>query len=501
MIGVSIWFLVLMVLLGGIVAYLGDTIGRTIGKKRLKVWRLRPKHTAALGTFLAGMTGTALTIAALAFFAEPVRVWIFEGEQARIKLISTEKRLKETQSDVQDLQGRADNLQANLEGMGVELDKTGTELKSERQNLTDARSENRRLSSESRKVIAQLATFKVNVNNLRKDITKFQTQRVGLENEISLLKRNGDRVKGDNASIQTENLKLIAAQSDLEKTLKKLNEDYATLNQTYATAQTNFDTQLNGYRRDLQTAQSDLSEASKKLKAEQGKLEEIQNYTMFLEGKSTPARLNAIIYRRHDELSRVPVRNGLTLVEAKQAVSLLLASARNDAKDHGARQTGEGSYAGILKDQPNNLSPDQQVEILAQKLVGNKNHRVLVTRALGNAFEGEFVPVEIVVYDDPIVYSQGDVVFQVQLDGRKTTADVAEQLMVQLAGELTKKLVKDGMIPAVGKSIPLGEVPNTMVLKIVEEVKEAGIRMRVQFLASSDIRASDQVKLGYRLRV
>lgn len=221
MIGVSIWFLVLMVLLGGIVAYLGDTIGRTIGKKRLKVWRLRPKHTAALGTFLAGMTGTALTIAALAFFAEPVRVWIFEGEQARIKLISTEKRLKETQSDVQDLQGRADNLQANLEGMGVELDKTGTELKSERQNLTDARSENKRLSSESRKVIAQLATFKVNVNNLRKDITKFQTQRVGLENEISLLKRNGDRVKGDNASIQTENLKLIAAQSDLEKTLDR----------------------------------------------------------------------------------------------------------------------------------------------------------------------------------------------------------------------------------------------------------------------------------------
>ena len=61
------WPLALLVLLGGIVAYLGDTIGRTIGKKRLKFWRLRPKHTAALGTFLAGMTGTALTIAALAF--------------------------------------------------------------------------------------------------------------------------------------------------------------------------------------------------------------------------------------------------------------------------------------------------------------------------------------------------------------------------------------------------------------------------------------------------
>ncbi|MBQ7317633.1 MAG: DUF3084 domain-containing protein, partial [Phascolarctobacterium sp.] len=51
-----------MAIVGGLIAYMADNMGSKIGKKRMSVFGLRPKHTSILLTVLSGMMISVLTI-------------------------------------------------------------------------------------------------------------------------------------------------------------------------------------------------------------------------------------------------------------------------------------------------------------------------------------------------------------------------------------------------------------------------------------------------------
>src|SRR3954453_4245538 len=74
--------LVMTVIMGGIIAYYGDLIGRKYGKKRLSWFGLRPKYTAILITSISGGLISSLTMAAMFLLVPPVRNIILQGEQA-----------------------------------------------------------------------------------------------------------------------------------------------------------------------------------------------------------------------------------------------------------------------------------------------------------------------------------------------------------------------------------------------------------------------------------
>ena len=55
----------MLLVVGGVIAYVGDRLGTYIGKKRLSAWGLRPRHTAMLYTVLSGGLIAVLTLFAL----------------------------------------------------------------------------------------------------------------------------------------------------------------------------------------------------------------------------------------------------------------------------------------------------------------------------------------------------------------------------------------------------------------------------------------------------
>ena len=58
--GFSMFFL--LAILGGIVAYVGDRIGMKVGRKRLSIFGLRPKHTSIVITVITGILISAVTL-------------------------------------------------------------------------------------------------------------------------------------------------------------------------------------------------------------------------------------------------------------------------------------------------------------------------------------------------------------------------------------------------------------------------------------------------------
>ncbi len=96
-------FLVLA-LTGGGIAYIGDKLGTKIGKKRLTLFGLRPKHTSILVTIITGILIASLSIGVMAVLSENVRVALFglkriqeQTEQLNEELSEKNKRIHESE--------------------------------------------------------------------------------------------------------------------------------------------------------------------------------------------------------------------------------------------------------------------------------------------------------------------------------------------------------------------------------------------------------------------
>lgn len=79
---VLVIYLVVGLLAGGI-AYLGNQLGRHIGRRKMSVLSLRPRHTSVLITTMTGAMIALVTLSAFAFLSEPVKNLLVGVEQLR----------------------------------------------------------------------------------------------------------------------------------------------------------------------------------------------------------------------------------------------------------------------------------------------------------------------------------------------------------------------------------------------------------------------------------
>jgi len=115
----------LMVVVSGLIAYIGDLIGRKMGRKRLTLFGLRPRYTAIVISVAAGMVIALCTLAAAFIVSKPVRDAIF---------IPREKLQK--QND--DLQKQNDDLKKQVAKERDDLRSADQQLTKANQDLTDA---------------------------------------------------------------------------------------------------------------------------------------------------------------------------------------------------------------------------------------------------------------------------------------------------------------------------------------------------------------------------
>ena len=88
------WLLILAVLLlGGVLATIGDRLGSRIGKARLSLFRLRPRSTAVLITVLTGSLISALTLGLMLAVSEQLRIGLFQLDKIESKLSNARKNL------------------------------------------------------------------------------------------------------------------------------------------------------------------------------------------------------------------------------------------------------------------------------------------------------------------------------------------------------------------------------------------------------------------------
>ncbi|MBU2698996.1 protein of unknown function (DUF3084 family) [Sporomusaceae bacterium BoRhaA] len=84
MFGVALIFIIAV--MGGLIAYIGDKLGTKVGKRKLSIFGLRPKHTSILVTIITGILIAGSTLSLLALSSHNVRTALFGMEALKAEL-------------------------------------------------------------------------------------------------------------------------------------------------------------------------------------------------------------------------------------------------------------------------------------------------------------------------------------------------------------------------------------------------------------------------------
>ena len=111
----SIILISTVIIISGLIAFVGDWVGLKIGKKRVTIFGLRPHLTAIFITIISGILIAIITVTILAISSHDVRTALFGMEELKEKLsyLSREVELRNTQlsSTKEDLKEKTTQLQ------------------------------------------------------------------------------------------------------------------------------------------------------------------------------------------------------------------------------------------------------------------------------------------------------------------------------------------------------------------------------------------------------
>ena len=254
-----------ILLLGGLIAALGDRLGTKVGKARLRLFNLRPRQTAIVVTILTGTMIAASTLGILFALSDSLRQGVFELDQILKKRREVqgeldkvnkekkqvEKELSEAKTEQAKVQKRLDRTNRNFQQAKAQLKVVSNQanvlrseietLLSERQELLQQRNQLKELLTQlqeqlrerERKIADQdkiLQEKEIRLQQLEKEQSLLQAEITQRDNVIGQLDQ---AIAAKDGELQTREARL----EDLEKQLAFLNQEVEVLEQYYQTYQ------------------------------------------------------------------------------------------------------------------------------------------------------------------------------------------------------------------------------------------------------------------------
>lgn len=134
-----------LAVIGGIIAYLGDKVGMHIGRRRLTLFGLRPKHTSILITITTGVLIAAASLTVLSIASEDVRTSLFRMQELQEALRTTRAQYEGVveelflrQSELEQTQAQRDAATRELLSAEERLGRIAFEYEAAVRDLQDA---------------------------------------------------------------------------------------------------------------------------------------------------------------------------------------------------------------------------------------------------------------------------------------------------------------------------------------------------------------------------
>ncbi len=125
-----------VIIISGLISFVGDWVGLKIGKKRVSVFGLRPHHTAIFITVISGILIAIITVTILAISSNDVKTALFGMEELKekltylsrevgirnVQLSTTKENLKEKTAQLQEMEENYQKLSEDIKNKTSQLE-------------------------------------------------------------------------------------------------------------------------------------------------------------------------------------------------------------------------------------------------------------------------------------------------------------------------------------------------------------------------------------------
>ena len=169
--------IIILAVVGGLIAFIGDKLGSKIGKKKLSVFGLRPYYTSVLMTVITGVLIAATTIIVMAISSDSARTAMFGMERLQDELssLNREKAIAAEEMDkaraaLADRNKEIQDLDGEIEAINAEKAHLQNEVNSSREELGRARAEVNSLSESKATLEKEVNSLEATTERLRRGI-------------------------------------------------------------------------------------------------------------------------------------------------------------------------------------------------------------------------------------------------------------------------------------------------------------------------------------------
>ena len=465
-----------ILILGGVIATVGDRIGTKVGKARLSLFKLRPRKTAVVATIVTGSIISGSTLAILFAASEQLRTGVFKLEkiqrnlrQKRQQLANTRQQLEATTNQKSQVerelaQARAEQIEAqnrqaqaqkrlaqinqSLQAVIAKQSQTQAEL-----NLTQAKQSQtqvqlnrtqgqlRQVTSQFQQAKALLKTVSQQARALRSEIQQLQAERQQL-----IEQRN--QVKAQIAKLKTQIAQRDQEIAKLDQNVEQRDRDIAERDQVIAQRETRL--------KELETQQEYLERQVAKLERF------YQDYQVLRQGN--------VALERGYVLSAGVVRIDKPEA-ARQAVEQLLREANRKIIEFTQPSTKPMNQQ-VLQ------IPQKQVERLIEQIDDGRDYVVRI-RSAGNYVLGEKqVQVFAEAALNQVVFKPGSVLAAISTDPSSMTAKEIQQRVEFLMGASKFRALGAGIM---GDAI---QIRIETLIRFIEQLKQYNQAVELKAVAA-----------------
>ncbi len=506
--------IVAILVLGGVIATLGDRIGTRVGKARLSLFNLRPRNTATVVTIITGSLISASTLGILFATSGSLRDGIFELDsilrklriaRSDIKRINAEK--SQVESELTKARTEQADAQKRLDVTNRNFQQAQTQLKKISQQATLLRSEIKSLLAERQGLIQQR-------NQLKGQITQLTGQIIQLTGQITQLKelvaqrdqelakraqtikeRNQQLANQDEAIAQLDQRiaagdQIIAQREQIiaqrDQVIAQREGRLQELEQQLKEAIAQREIRLQELEQELTQREFQLAERDKQLKQGEKKLayleQEVESLEQYYQTYQALRQGNVALVR-----GQVLASGVVRIVEpraATQAVDQLLREANRTAMK--ITQSSNSS-----SNEPLVQIPKSQVEQLINQIKDGKDYVVRILSA-GNYVEGEK---EVQVFADAalnqVVFQAGDVLATISADSSTMTNEEIRQRLDQLLAAAQFRARRAGILSA----IQIGDGSITTVINFIEQLEQYNQSVDIKVVAQETTYTAGPLKM------
>ncbi|MEI6064073.1 MAG: DUF3084 domain-containing protein [Pseudanabaena sp. ELA748] len=211
-----------ILILGGIIATLGDRIGTKVGRARLSIFNLRPRDTATVVTIATGGMISASTLGILLLLSGQLRDGLFRLESIRSELSSSQAQKQKIETELNAAKTEQEKAQQRLGEINKSLAQS-VQKQSETQSLLKL------VESKFAEADEQLQKASQQEADLRDRIQNLTLEQENLQTESSQLRNEKERIASELTTISRDRETLKQKVDESEQRLVAIEKQQAAL--------------------------------------------------------------------------------------------------------------------------------------------------------------------------------------------------------------------------------------------------------------------------------